>query len=232
MPIFLLLAVHQPKWVIKQIDKLRRVFLWAGSDTVCGGKCLICWTQVCSPISLGGLGITDLCAQERALKLRWLWQSVTKQDKPWQGLQLPIDKYLKSLFIASNTICINNGSKVSFWDDHWLNGENLAVSFPNLFKHSKNRKISLPQGLTNRKWVTYLKSNPSIEVLHEYIDFFHRSRVVTLSNNDDAFILKWMDDGKYTARSAYQYQFLGRTDSPLPSVIWQIKIPPRVQFFS
>lgn len=110
MPIFLLLAVHQPKWVIKQIDKLRRVFLWAGSDTVCGGKCLICWTQVCSPISLGGLGITDLCAQERALKLRWLWQSVTKQDKPWQGLQLPIDKYLKSLFIASNTICINNGS--------------------------------------------------------------------------------------------------------------------------
>ena len=118
MPIFLLLAVHQPKWVSKKIDKLRRAFLWAGSDAVCGGKCLVRWTQVCSPISIGGLGIHDLQAQGRALKVRWLWQRATGPDKPWQGLQLPVDKHVKALFIACASIKIGNGIRISFWLDH------------------------------------------------------------------------------------------------------------------
>lgn len=232
MPIFMLLAVHQPKWVIKQIDKLRRAFLWSGSDAVCGGKCLVRWTQVCSPISVGGLGIHDLQAQGRALKVRWLWQSITDPDKPWQGLQLPVDKHVKALFIACTSIKIGSGIKISFWHDHWLNGEIPAVSFPNLFKHSKNRRISLAEGLTNRKWVTLLKRNPGTEVLREYIDFWHRSSVVTFSNLEDEFIWKWSADGRYNAKSAYLCQFWGRIDSPLPEIIWHIKVPPRIRFFS
>ena len=72
MPIFQLISVKQPKWFIKQIDKMRRAFLWVGSDAVSGGKCLIKRSQVCSPLELGGLGIPDLICQGRALRVRSL----------------------------------------------------------------------------------------------------------------------------------------------------------------
>jgi hypothetical protein len=36
-------------WVIKAIDKKRRVFLWKGTDAVQEGRCLVAWSQVCAP---------------------------------------------------------------------------------------------------------------------------------------------------------------------------------------
>ena len=66
--IFQLLVVEQPKWVFKQIDKLQRAFLWAGSDSVTGGKCLVRWSVVCTPLHFGGLGIHDLHKQSIVLK--------------------------------------------------------------------------------------------------------------------------------------------------------------------
>ena len=101
MPIFLLLVVEQPKWVIKQIDKLRRAFLWVGADAITGGKCLVRWLQVCSLVQFGGLGIPDLHKQGIALKVRWLWLNHRETGKPWHDLPIPVDKEVKALFIAS-----------------------------------------------------------------------------------------------------------------------------------
>ena len=36
----------------QEVDKLRRAFLWAGSDSVSGGKCLVKWSLVCFPWNL------------------------------------------------------------------------------------------------------------------------------------------------------------------------------------
>jgi len=37
IPIYMLLALNFPKWVIKAIDKIRRAFLWKGRREVNGG---------------------------------------------------------------------------------------------------------------------------------------------------------------------------------------------------
>lgn len=47
-------------WAIGEIDRRRRAFLWAGTDTIAGGRCRIAWPVVCSPRDLGGLGLPDL----------------------------------------------------------------------------------------------------------------------------------------------------------------------------
>lgn len=40
IPTYQMLAVNQPAWVLKQIDKLQRSFLWSGKDNASGAKSL------------------------------------------------------------------------------------------------------------------------------------------------------------------------------------------------
>ena len=103
MPIYQLLAIDFPKWTMKQIEKLQRAFLWAGSDKVSGGKFLVKWTQLCQPIRYGGLGIPNLSLQGTALKMRWLWLNKTDKEKPWQGLPVPSSPEALAIFKALTT---------------------------------------------------------------------------------------------------------------------------------
>ena len=63
LPTFQLLVIDIPKWVIKEIDRMRRAFLWSATNKTSGGKCLVRWSMVCSPTVYGGLGISNLLFQ-------------------------------------------------------------------------------------------------------------------------------------------------------------------------
>jgi hypothetical protein len=41
-------------WALRQIDKLHRAFLWAGTDNVASGKCRVAWRIVNAPTCYGG----------------------------------------------------------------------------------------------------------------------------------------------------------------------------------
>ena len=73
MPIFQLIAIQAPKWFFRKVNKIIRAFLWAAKDDTYGGKCLVNWELVCSPLDYGGLGIINLQLHSTALKIRWLW---------------------------------------------------------------------------------------------------------------------------------------------------------------
>jgi hypothetical protein len=61
---------------LKDIDRLRRAFVWAGSDKVAGGRCLVvAWSKITRPSELGGLGALVLTTMGYALRLRWAWLS-------------------------------------------------------------------------------------------------------------------------------------------------------------
>ena len=70
------ISVHaMPAWVRKEIDRLRRAWLWRGEETCHGGHCKVAWSRICRPRELGGLGIVDLdrFGTALALRLKWLW---------------------------------------------------------------------------------------------------------------------------------------------------------------
>lgn len=70
IPIYHLIALQCPKWVIKSIDKILRGFLWKGRNDIKGDHCIVGWARVCRPLSLGGLGIHNLETLGWALVMR------------------------------------------------------------------------------------------------------------------------------------------------------------------
>ena len=107
---------------IEKIDKIRRSFLWKGSNpkSCNGGHCLINWSTTCLPKCKGGLGILDLNRFARALGLRWLWFRWKAKDKAWVNLQLPCDESDEDLFNASTCVKVGNGKTAVFWKSSWI----------------------------------------------------------------------------------------------------------------
>jgi len=142
-PIYHLTVFPTQKWIIKQIDRMRRSFLWKGEEPekVCGGHCLINWPTVCTPKEMGGLGILDLERLARALRLRWCWFRWKHDSRTWVGLDIPCDKRDRDLFNASTIVKVGKGNKASFWHSSWVNGaapKNLA---PSLFRKIKEENF-------------------------------------------------------------------------------------------
>jgi hypothetical protein len=57
LPTYLLTAIKPPKKFYKDMDKLRKRFLWAGSQQLHGGKCKVNWVHVWQLLQYGGLRI-------------------------------------------------------------------------------------------------------------------------------------------------------------------------------
>ena len=63
-----MIVLRMPKKFFKDIDKVRRHFLWAQEEELSGGKCKVNWSKVCSPLDKQGLGILNLECLGRALR--------------------------------------------------------------------------------------------------------------------------------------------------------------------
>jgi hypothetical protein len=74
LPIYFMSAFILPKWVIREIDVIRRNFLWKGSDTNSKKLYLANWDLICRPKSKWGLGIINLEMMNIALIKKWYWK--------------------------------------------------------------------------------------------------------------------------------------------------------------
>jgi hypothetical protein len=71
-----------PSWVIKEIDKIRRNFLWHGHKENTTGKHvnLVARATVTMPKKLGGLGVMDLATMNKALMAKNMWHRLSKKS--------------------------------------------------------------------------------------------------------------------------------------------------------
>lgn len=233
LPVYALTALKLPKNFLKELDKLRRRFLWAGDKELTGGKCKVAWTNVCKPIVYGGLGIVELERFGRALRLRWLWYAWDSRSRPWEGLDLPVDKDDIALFNAATVVAVGNGQRASFWSSRWLHGHAPATLYPNLFKHSKRKNRSVQDAITDSKWVIDVDHNMTEILIQEFVALWEQLQGIVLQPMEDDKIT-WLHtlDGCYSASSAYKLQFVGMMTDLTPKCVWSTKAPPKCRFFT
>jgi hypothetical protein len=119
IPVHLSIACYLSEWAIKQIDKRRRAFIWAGTKLCSGGKCKVAWPVVWRPLELGGLGLIDLHFFGYALRLRWKWLARTNQNSCWASLPSPRERMVDAMCDASLSVVVGDGANTLFWTDNW-----------------------------------------------------------------------------------------------------------------
>lgn len=235
MPTYLLSSVKEPKQLTEDIDKIRRRFLWAGSEEITGARCKVAWTTVAKPVDYGGLGIIELNAFSRALRLRWLWYRWSNPDRPWIGTELPVDDTDLAMFNAATVVTVRNGRKASFWNSSWMEGRPPANLFPLLYRHSRRKHRSVRDAIENDKWVRDIAYNLNHDLLNEFFRLWvaiHMAGINLDDQGEDSISWTLESSGEYSARSAYAIQFAGQIQSNHKSLIWKAWAPPKCKFFT
>jgi hypothetical protein len=120
--VYHLLALDMEPWFLQAVDKLRRGFVWVGKEDAMGGCCLVAWSQVFQPKSLGGLGLHNLKLLNASLRAKWIWYSKTDFERPWSGMNFIVLPDAAAIFRASVTISIGDGAHTLLWEDPWIGG--------------------------------------------------------------------------------------------------------------
>jgi hypothetical protein len=126
VPAHTTISLELPPLVCKALVKIMRGFLWPGTDTIQGGKCVVAWNQVSRPLSVSGYGIPDLKLMGISLWLRWLWFQRYDRLRSWVGLPFKVDAMTNAFFKASIRCIVRDGSATLFWTDPWLDGHCIS----------------------------------------------------------------------------------------------------------
>lgn len=153
IPTYFLTIFTLPAWARKEMDQIRRSFMWKEKERANGGHCLVNWGRVKQRNKLGGLGISDLQRFGRSLRLQWLWlEWVSESKSPIHGLarmslempQTDCFPIRPPLWLWGTQRTLNSCTRIGY-----MKSLNLYI----LFQH-KNRSVSQePKSCNNDAWM-------------------------------------------------------------------------------
>jgi hypothetical protein len=126
-------------------------------------------------MDLGGLGISDLKLTGYALQMRWLWLQKTDDTRAWSQLPLHTDPQVQAFFKSSTYTQLGNGNKALFWDDRWLGQEtpaDLAANLVQLLPRRIRERLTVRQGLTDRRWTDGISASLSPAAIAEFLELW------------------------------------------------------------
>lgn len=84
-----ILCHYSPSGMVKkQLDKIRKNFLWEGSSETHKFH-LVKWPKVTQPKSLGGMGIKSLAIHSKFMLMKWLWRYGQESPALWKDVVAP-----------------------------------------------------------------------------------------------------------------------------------------------
>lgn len=95
LPTYWISTFKLPQWVIKEIDRIRRDFLWFGPDLEHHSCRLVNWDQLCKSRNQGGWGILNLEDHNSTLLMKWWWKIAMGAN--WCGLKVVLFNYFQNI---------------------------------------------------------------------------------------------------------------------------------------
>nr|KAJ0200215.1 hypothetical protein LSAT_V11C600306310 [Lactuca sativa] len=222
----LTLVKSAPNSVIGLLEKIRRRFLWGGTDEKIK-ICWVAWKHVLADKESGGLGVGSLKSLNIALLCKWIWRfksensSLWKQAKcgihnlsrkpiynlskrsipgVWNNL-VSISKILGEMgldFYHFISTKIGSGRNTLFWLDNWIGDGNLALRFPNLYALDKRKSCFLAERFSSNGFLWAWRKNPSLPVeMAELAQLCRLLDGVSLSSDPDSWKSKLSSDGQF-----------------------------------
>lgn len=178
MPMHYMSVIRLPEWVINEIDKIRRQFLWKGASEQGKGYHLVDWQTVCKPKDIGGLGILDMRIFNQSLLLKWIWWWHKNEQKIWKPIMqiealdvnnIPTAPIFKQVnmeivnFFNNSTIFIpGDGSRILVWEHNWGYGI-LKHRLQYVYSYALQPQLTLQQLATSQEITTNFRPNMSDE---------------------------------------------------------------------
>lgn len=119
-----------------------------------------------------------------------------------------------------------------FWESSWINGKAPRDIAPRLYKLAWRKKLKVKQQLENHSWTRGLWRMESAEEFVEFVRLWDLVQNVQLNDQEDQITWKLTADGKYSAKSAYDVQFMGSYCTFRPKWIWAAHAEPKHRFFA
>uniref|UniRef100_A0A2N9GD74 Reverse transcriptase domain-containing protein n=1 Tax=Fagus sylvatica TaxID=28930 RepID=A0A2N9GD74_FAGSY len=243
--------------VAKRIEKIQRDFLWGGLGEEFKYH-LVNSRTICTPLSIGGLGIRQTILFNQALLGKWLWRFATENTAFWRqviaskygvgngdwytkedrgGYGVCLWKHIRSgwqQFSRHVSFSIGSGERVSFWHDRWYGEGVMKDLFPTLYHIAQNKQAVLSDYLNwhneEMVWsVTLLRALQDWE-LDDFTTFMENLYKMRIKQND-ADQMQWdhTGSGLFEVRSFYHI-LCGGNRTFLGRVFGELKFPPRWHF--
>ncbi|KAJ0787048.1 putative RNA-directed DNA polymerase [Helianthus annuus] len=172
LPTYYFSIYKAPRQVIKQLERMRREFLW-GINSDHSKMSWVAWQHAMTPREKGGLGLGSLREANLAMLAKWWWRfkvdtnglwrkviwSIHNSSRSWQfipkkvtiagswkqvgNLSQDMGEYGMNLALLFRGI-LGQGDQITFWQDKWLFENPLQYEFPNLFEleQQKTAKVA------------------------------------------------------------------------------------------
>nr|KAJ0193757.1 hypothetical protein LSAT_V11C800390710 [Lactuca sativa] len=229
MPLFYVSIFKAPNFVIDLLEKIRRRFLWGGTDEK-NKVCWVAWKHVLADKELGGLGVSSLKSLNIALLCKWIWRLKSENSSLWKQVicgihnlsRKPIYNLSKRsiLGVWNNLVSISrilgemgldfyhfvstkigSGRNTLFWLDNWIGDGNLTLRFPNLYALDKRKSCFLAERFSSNGFLWAWRKNPSLPVeMAELAQLCRLLDGVTFSSDPDSWKSKLSSDGQFYVR--------------------------------
>ena len=146
--------------------------------------------------------------QSWALQAKWLWLQKTDPNKPWSGLEFPIQQHVKSFFSASIVTMVGNGCNTLFWTDRWVDGSRIQDFAPAVVANVGKRALSsrtVAHALENWQWVSDIVTPLNLSGLQQYLNLWDALRGVVLTQEADRHVWIHSSSGQFSSKSCIRF---------------------------
>jgi hypothetical protein len=230
IPLHISVAVKLCPSTHQDIDKIRRGFIWCGTSSASGGRCMVAWPKVTRSIELGRLGVPDLAMPGHALCLRWSWLAHVDPSHSWSAISSKGDKIEQVLFEASTSVSVGSSEDTWFWCDKWI--ISLAPDLLVAVDRRAFRVRMVAQALQNNRWVADITGSLSALGLQQYLALWERMEAFhCVESMSDRFRWKWMVYSQYFVSLVYRAFFIDQTGVLNAKELHKTRVLPVCKFF-